>query len=526
MKKEEIKSLHIFMFPFSWKIMNRSKFDLNKESDLKLFMKDLSDKWQYEMHNGDNEDGYNELMYFFDHGKDAMFCRYEPSHKKYAEQMVFNYKYKEKNGKYNICVRKKDEIFKYALSIDKIRLKVYKTGIGIISFYLINKKYSNKEDILKINDYGRRIYPPFLPIDRAKEILLADRIEIQFEKYNIKEEFESVIKNKYKVPSIILKLLGEKFKAQKNLYKGRKVHITPIIDDRMFVICWYGSDELIEKFKMHQRGKYKYEGDLYWYNFIAINNNAPKYQSSKYIRPFIKEHTYDRWIKKGSLYGITENSLVLISNELDKLEEIFLNPWKLIEDLKTIYYDIVCLALAQRASVLKFSNEVATISMMKKDDLIKKISRLYSDYLQFINRMYFREVTPKEQGNEIYSKIEWAMKIEKDIMNLKKEIDEMHEYARLMADQRTNKVLYILTIIGGAFVIPSFFTGYFGMNIYEENLLFWYKNSDVQRWMYYYFLFPAISTLVLIYGILKNKNLINLIFFLIISIFLLKILLI
>ncbi|MCT4595290.1 MAG: hypothetical protein N4A57_13655 [Anaeromicrobium sp.] len=525
MKKEGLKSLHIFMFPFSWKILNKNKFKLNKESDLKLFMKNLSGKWEYEIHNGDNEKGYNELMYFFDHGKEAMFCRYGQWHKKYAEQMVFNYRYREKDGKYNICIRKHNEICKYALFIDEIRLKLYKTGIGIISFYLMNKEYGDKEDILRINDYGRRIYPPFLPIDKAKETFLADRIEIQFKKYNIKEEFESVIKNKYKIPSIIMKLLGEKFMNPNRTYKGRKIHITPIIDDRMFVICWYGNDELIEKFKINQRGKYKYEKDLYWYNFMAINNNSPKYQSVKYIRPFIKEHTYDRWIKKGSLYAITENSLVLISNEIDKLEEIFLNPWKLVEDLKTIYYDIVCLALAQRASVLKFSNEVATISMMKKENLIKKISKLYGEYLQFINRMYFREVTPKEQGNEIYSKIEWAMKIEKDIMNLKKEIDEIHEYARLMADERTNKVLYVLTIIGGAFVIPSFFTGYFGMNIYEEKLLLWYKDSDVQRWMYCYFLFPAISTLVIIYGILKNKNILNLIFLLIIIIFLLKVLL-
>lgn len=501
MERKDLKSFHIFMFPFSWKIFNKDEFHFNQENNLRSFLEKLSSKWIYEVCKGHNEEEYNEMMYFLDHGKDAIFSRYNKNEKEYKEQMLYSYLYNENNGKYVIEIKEDNSIKEYVLHIEKINLKIYKTGIGMISFYLLNDKYDNKEDILKINDYGRRIYPPFLPVDVAKEVFLAQELRLDFHKYFIKESFEDILNNRYKISKMIIELLGENFKFIHPQIRNKDVEIKPIMD-RMYVICWYGNDDLLEEIKQSSD---KFENNSYWFNLIAVNSASNEYECNRYIKTFIKKHTYDRWIKKGSLYGVTSTSLVLISKTTWQKENL-VGHLKLINDLRTIYYDMVCLALAQRASILNFSNEVATISMSKKDNLVKKISRLYRDYLQFINRMYFREITCKEQGSVIYSKIEEAMKVELDMINLKKEIDELHEYARLMSEQRTNKALHLLTIIGGAFVIPTFFTGYFGMNIFEENLLKWYSHKELLKWMFIYFLLPAMGTLFFIYSTFKNKK--------------------
>jgi Mg2+ and Co2+ transporter CorA len=127
------------------------------------------------------------------------------------------------------------------------------------------------------------------------------------------------------------------------------------------------------------------------------------------------------------------------------------------------------LCLVQRACILRFSQEVARISAMnenKKNSLTARVSNLYKQYIRFVNRVYFREVTAQEQGIELYSMLQEHMKIEQNVKDLDNEISELHQYAILREDQERNKNLTLLSILGAVFIIPTFISGFYGMNLF------------------------------------------------------------
>ena len=74
-------------------------------------------------------------------------------------QLIYEVKPYSKNSFYTIVSREEEKEFK--LNLDSISLTLFKTGVGILSYQLSNNNYKEFEEIIKINDFGRRIYPPF-----------------------------------------------------------------------------------------------------------------------------------------------------------------------------------------------------------------------------------------------------------------------------------------------------------------------------------------------------------------------------
>jgi len=186
----------------------------------------------------------------------------------------------------------------------------------------------------------------------------------------------------------------------------------------------------------------------------------------------IKDHTCTRWTNWGCVHGISRYSFVYLTKS---------KPYDfLTTHFRTIYTRMVELSLIQRASILKFSDEVTHLSKLKnedKKDLSKEISELYKAYIQFVNQIYFREVTAQEQGIELYNLLQEKMKIAEQVKDLEKEIEELHNYAVLLEDKERNKSLFTLSLIGALFIIPAFITGFFGMNIFEGGAIknkYWY----------------------------------------------------
>ena len=153
----------------------------------------------------------------------------------------------------------------------------------------------------------------------------------------------------------------------------------------------------------------------------------------------------------------------------------------LLPHIQTMYSQIVILALAQRASILRFSDEVAYVSRLT-DKGSNKISALYKNYIKFVNKIYFREVTAQEQGIELYDKLLNHMRIKEDIKDMDNEIAELHNYASLMVEEKTTRWLTAITIIGFLFLAPTFITGFFGMNIFPESFFSAYKGQWI-KWL-------------------------------------------
>ncbi len=478
---DQLYSYHAFLFPFIWEInqkINLEKIDIEK---IKEYLRKSG--WEDTPFTIEKEKDYNQFIYFYEYARDAI---YNTDKNFKNNQTTYNFKYKIDNGKYHIKIQ--NEKLPYELNIESISLKVYETGVAILCFNMENKKYACKEDIKIINDFGRRIYPQFLPLEKVKESFLSEYIEItgdNLKSKNLKEDFKSyeninfdISKNQspVKLPEFIKELFGENFTNKKD--EKNKVFVDPIIDDRMFTICWYGNDDEAEKLTKFQNKQYTYENDNFWHEFIFIDQDFTTCQSKTMLPELLKKHTYNRWADYNTIYGITRYSFMVLSESFQTLKKNKADF--IINHIKTMYHQIAVLTLAQRASILNFSKRITDIlnGNYNMPDMSDKISKLHKDYIRFINKMYFNEITAQEQGIEIYDIMLNHMRIKENIKNLNTQIRELHDFAELeeqkrktKEEQKTNKAINKITILSLYLLMPTFVTGFLGLGIIKNK--FW-----------------------------------------------------
>ncbi|MEG0579289.1 MAG: CorA family divalent cation transporter, partial [Niameybacter sp.] len=190
------------------------------------------------------------------------------------------------------------------------------------------------------------------------------------------------------------------------------------------------------------------------------------------------------------VYGMSRFSLVCVtaSNKETKL-----------------YNHIVLLALAQKASLLHFGNQIARIAELPKVELVQAIEDLYEVYIQFISQMHFNEVTVDVQGSYIYNELLRQLMIEKEIKALDFEMQEIHEYAALIDQAQSKGKMDFLTVVGTALVIPTFVTGFFGMNIMEDMFMDWWQHKEIILWFNSYALLP-VGVMLLVYSLWNKKS--------------------
>jgi hypothetical protein len=473
------KSCHIFTFPFKWDFKPKGKSlentDFSKRTSLNDFHRILSPAdWQENLFKINNPSDFNEYIYFYDFARDALF----PNDKE--TKILRQYEYIIKPSTQPVYkIKTIESTDPYELNIEKILLTTYFTGVGILSFHLANYHYTELKDILRVNEFGRRIYPQFLKDEKdgltqsVKNAFLADSLEVCIDNSkSFKEDFghfdtiTNVQENLNKLSYTIMGLLGKSFYTGALEEEKEGIRVSPILDDRMFVLCW-----LADKTRCETLAKYDQETETYgyvenddWFKLVFVDKKYPYCASIPMKKKLLAEHTYDRWIgmKWSSLFGVTRYSFILLND----------NPGTFVKDhIKTMYFRMVKLALAQQASILRFSGEAARIADMKEtENTTEKVSELQKKYLQFINKIYFREITAFDQGIDLYEKILQVMKIERDVKELDQEIEELRHYASLQEEKRHNRQLRLLTALGSLFLIPGFIIGFFGMNLFSNQL--------------------------------------------------------
>ncbi|MDF2614558.1 MAG: hypothetical protein K0S71_2344 [Clostridia bacterium] len=508
-------SQHIFMFAFKWNYMDgtanhkykkyrkfREKVDLQKfDKKIKAFTKTKDGsqeevnrdkiRWEQEKYKENRILDYNEYTYYYHNVRDAIYGDNKYTHADDKKVNIYHYKI-TKNAKYIIKTLLKntsaldsaaDEYIEkeYVLDITKIELKVYDTGVGILSFFAENYIEPSIEAVNRINDYGRRIYPQFIEkkndaqqTQKTKETFLAnehilklgeDKVDQYVENYSSDYEAEG-----NRISNIIMGLLGKSFKTGKSAYRNHLesiITVSPLIDDRMFVICFYTNKELADQLKQIEKSEgkeyYSYIKNDKWYEYIFAEKKK-NCQSIWMMKKILKRHTYERWIDYGTLYGMSYCSFVCLTDgDSFGTQNISIH-------MTTIYYQMMCLVLAQKASILRFEDELTDISNHSKDIPIEAVEEVYQNYLQFINGIYFREVTAEDQGIELYTMAQNLMRIDIDVKELKEEIGQLFQYVSLRADKETNKAINSLTYLNTLILVPSLVTGFFGMNIFGERM--------------------------------------------------------
>ena len=488
-----IYSYHIFYFPFKWEIMGLENQAFSDQVNLDNIQYNRNSHWERSQKPdpGEEESLYNEKNYYYTFVHNIL---YDEEHS--PLNLIHHFERKEPKLSNHIYyyIKKKGRNNPYKLIVDAMNINLYATGVGFLSFYLKNEDctQNSPEDILAINQYGRRIMPPFFNDTRLRnEISEYIRIEglnqtVYFEDFKSYTPYDS-----WQPSSSIKKLICELV---------TNLSIDPIIDDRMFVATWYKNNQLSQQFTNNAKAYFDSQDPFsdYWYRLLFIDGSNATFQNEKMKKELLEEHTYYRWQQWSSLYGISKYSLVYLTNN-----EV---PDYLIEYFQTIYARMAELVLVQRASMLRFSGEITKVSQLSNQDVeavSKRVSSLYKEYIRFVNQIYFREITAQDQGIEMYNKLHSCLQMESYIKDLDGEIEELHQYISLMEDRERNKKASLLNDIATLFLPITVITGFWGMNQISEVME---ENGELSTSFIIQSLLLIIGTLCAICIIYKRKR--------------------
>lgn len=541
---DELYSYHVFLFPFQWENCGKGFAEalLEDKCSLGPFTGSLPlSVWKRTGFDVNSRLKYNEANYFYDFVRDILYDRRAPascSQPGDEDAFLAHFEYNLAPDTQHYIIKPPDK--EYRLLIDSIILHLYSTGVGVLSFHLNNRNSEQKEpeDILRINQYGRRLYPPyfgipgdmigtagqFLPggfmegLEMVKNSELSQEIGItgeaseDFMKYAASGNFGRGIFN---LPAFISRLFrGVPLTTETcDHMDGLKIKISPVMDDRMFVVCWYGNDhltnELESQWKKNIIDTNVINEDLpdrldWFYKYLFVDAYSRTCRNTLMAKDLLRKHTNDRWLDYGAFFGVSRYSFVCLTPELTTLRKN--DAAFLVNHMQTMYYKLVELCLVQRACILKFSDEVTDISgliRVNEKKLPDKVGSLYKQYIRFVNKIYFREVTAQEQGIELYDLLQKHMKLNEQVKDLDAEISELHGYVNLKEQRNESRIITRLTRLSAIFLPAALVAGIFGMNVFDKSSLYL-----AVRWPFWISMFSIVmsSLIVWIVFIPRSRN--------------------
>lgn len=458
----EIYSRHIFIFPFTfqgmltneeWREITSPK--LPKELDTNHYPTYKEWLLRYNTRNY-----FTKPMQSFIFSKDITFKRiYQPGIVK----------------EYVVTISDSKE---YYLEIDQIEFQSLavdqdspgdKDQLGILTINCKNTKQeqSAPSDILAINQYGRRLFLPFLannfaglkldpPVqstDFAHDTALASKGKLAPSSLHIagKEHPVGMYEEKYGMDSLLFK----------DIFRGLK-SITPIIDDRMFTLSWYGNDEITQEL-MKPSVEEGYLSHSWWYQYVYVDSPGEKSVANDVLQSqLIKTATYPRWIGNGLYYGMTRYSHVCLTPSwpaLKRNENLYL-----IDHLETLYTEITKLCLIQYAFVLQLLEDFHTVN-------ITDIEKRYNRYLRYKKELSLEIVTVQDQGIEIYQQLRSGLELDKLESKLHMAVQQAFDYDRNQKiATETNRIAFLtimIAVITTVIIFPTFLVGLLDMSIFE-----------------------------------------------------------
>ncbi|MCF8245533.1 MAG: hypothetical protein K9J37_13665 [Saprospiraceae bacterium] len=517
-KNSKPHSYHVFLFPFSWDFQAAGEAGISgsfeQRTNLASFENALMETGYWTSLNFAHSplNYYNDFAYFHTSVREAVFGK--PDCK---SNIVRNYERPgAKGGLYEIKVKK--HAASYRLNIDQIRLNVYDTGVGILSFFLSNNDYQDWQQILEINDFGRRIYPQFLDtasyaeggdlLHQVHESFLAERIQVLASNGRVifSEDFkyvENLIGNggnpsdwSFLSNKLIEGVFGSTlFTTARGMGVARSnISIEPILDDRMFVVCWHGNTKALEDLG---QDFLKPEKTDKWMQYMFIDNSGNSCQSDLMAEELLKRHTYHRWAKYGTFYGITRYSLVALSELNDFTQN------HLVNHVKGRYMELAQLSLAQRASCQRFSHEINNLASLDEKSMKREADFLHKEYLRFVNKLYFLEATPQEQGIELYEMLQESMKIAKEVDFLNSELTDLYEFLSLREADEQSKAANQFSWVATVFLPASLVAAIFGFSTIDKETNFWQWPSCLSFWLP---LLITITAIILAPKLLRRAN--------------------
>ncbi|HEM2809444.1 TPA: hypothetical protein U0616_001229 [Streptococcus suis] len=431
--------------------------------------------------------------------------RYCYAYEKFLNQEVHDairdysrtYRYKGGERYYQVhCYRKEEDssvaendthIQSYQLDINYILMRLIqddakddtdsripaRTGFLIIA--ADNYYYEDLESIRAINQYGRRIYDPFLtPVlyyrESPYDITLSDQSLTEVTS-PIAEPRDDFSVGKVKVKSAIKDLFHSFFGQNILLFpqgfreKNDKqlLEINRILDDRMFVLSDYQleksdfdelslairetSDPQFQKFCQASDGdgqlELVYNQQKRLYSYIYIDNGDSTCQTARAIVPLLQRSIYDRWLDYGTIYGVTQHSMIMLTTKGV--------PDFLLTYFYTEYLEMILFVLTQRVRILSFSSDAG--ERAKNSENTDAILQLQKRYVIFKNQFLLPELSSQEQAMELYQMIQENFFILSQKEILDDQITSLYEISQAESaveerkrDEKLNMIVLALTI--------------------------------------------------------------------------------
>lgn len=452
MEKIQAYSYHTFYFPFVWD--NAGKIDY--EEYLSILesgnWKNISVKDFSEIQENSIAD-YAAIQYFTDAARKSVFG--------WKSDFMRCYQYEGNDLIYHI---EKGKTL-WQLPVTRIQLKIYNTGIGILCFETANHDAKSLTDVKAINEYGRRIYPPYFGANGCERC--ADKLGIHIGEQSIVSRISTRMPTSEKdcIPEFILELLPKNTPVQ------------PAIDDRMFVACLVNDAAAYRKLMAFETNAKASES---LYELIFVDREGQCTCPTEELRKeAIQKSLYRRWMGQtdqdgsavGTLYAITHHSFLCFSASSDPIL-----PGK---SFLTIYKPMAALVLAQRATIISLDNTVSELSCgfeKKRSTLtqkkIRKLQHLQAKHIAFLNQHINIEITCQEQGIELYEMLQREMDIPKEKAAICNEIERLSDaantandnYLSLLATVLATALVFLQPIVDSLFQwFPWYYAGFVGI---------------------------------------------------------------
>lgn len=505
----EVYSYHTFLFPFIWENgkLSYTKKKITEGLDKSKYWEnsDFNIKQPGDLDIKEHISFYSQYQYVHPEVREAIFGM--------GKNIVANYricpKYlkrppieNEKMGKNAECedravykitkyveITKEDhsaeyEKTEYILVITNIFLKLFNTGVAILGLECENYEHKSFEDVLMINDYGRRIQLPFIPtINKAEDevyywasSICADELEITLLEENgqsnhiktsfaetIKafnnpdKAFDSVRKDTYCYISECITGLLEletdlKFTMTDSGSKN-EIAIYPGLDERMYVMSLIrdtenNKDLLGDIWKeagqeTEMECQTKQREKLYKFTFVDAKDCTC--QSDKMRDELLQKYAYDRWIKYETRYMIAPQACNAICNDANT-----------IYTFRTLYMQMVILTLVQRTSLLNFQllaqKHSEKLNCEKLGRWINmrsnlELMELQERFIAYQNQLNFAEISSQEQAVDIYEMLKKANFISELKESISEQFDFLYGVAGTKQDVMINTWALLLAII-------------------------------------------------------------------------------
>lgn len=502
--------LTIFIFPFKYGKNGKGGDETASPADVSKML--VSVGWKEEEFTLFKEENYNEYFYFHPHVHKTIYSRKGDSGMKFLTRKDYNkieVEYLEEKVETNSGV--KTVTYKpksLVASIESIDLHIYENDIGLLTVTVEKLQADGApasfNEVLLFNDLARRVYMPFLGVMKEegddteyyggleKRIVRA-RIKRTQNEYLSDNSFAP--KSSKMIPSRVVftgpgvEPLDERFntidlsQASGKTYflsdiikgllnplllwdsadekKRPDSYFVPYIDDRMFVVSFYSDDILSWRMKQksNRRGdEYVYETSDDWYKLVFVDGGYKGVANGAMMKELIKRHTYARWADYGTLFGMSRYSLVALCDGSGFSERIK-------TQMKSMYYQMALIVLFQRAMLLKFTEDVDVVAKLMRSknpdfsSLRERFERLHGDFLKFTSMYWFVEVSPQEQGTEMYNQMMSIAGITGLNEEVRREISGLAEFVEGRVEFETNEKVAKITEFGLPIAVAALIMG-------------------------------------------------------------------